>query len=175
MDAPSTCITMPPPRKVIKHDLFAADLAAPSIDRLADMPRWKKPPQRHVTNKRMFQHYAFANVSDFSPKAPPVRRQKFQPELIDRTKFLVCKVRPYPEWPLICIKENLPAFETEKDAKKWHDKSMSSPYKMFTCRFCGKVHAVCPPNDITGQSSGKNLRKQQFLRKYNAEHEGDDE
>ncbi len=107
------------------------------------------------------RHYALAKSS-----APPRRRIRppFAPSLIDATKFYVDRVRPYPEWPLICKEANRGAFDSEKDLRAYlakHCPAMSI-YKTWECKSCLKFHAECYPLEVSGQSSGKSTRKDDF-------------
>lgn len=48
----------------------------------------------------------------------------------------------FPGWPLVCVRENLLAFEDAASALKWHAQhcpriSMAEPRE---CRACGKYH-----------------------------------
>ncbi len=109
-------------------------------------------------------HVALASCHRYPP--PPRRiRPPFAPWKINSKLFIVCRIRPFPEWPLICRQENRMAFDDEKSAKAWSAKHapMCSIWNIWTCDFCTKVHFVPYPLEITGTSGGKDIRKQNFL------------
>lgn len=115
-------------------------------------------------------HYAFARCSSI-----PVRKRKrpaFEPYKIDARKFLIDRVRPFPEWPIVCRVTGQLAFNTEKEAKQWDSRcgGMSGIYSLWLCDSCLKWHYIAYPIEITGNSSGKNIRKQYFLSKQNDSH-----
>jgi hypothetical protein len=82
-------------------------------------------------------------------------------EEVDLSKFEYSSVRPPP--PLICLKENRPAFESEAKALLFLEEiGMGSNLKeLWTCNFCSLVHHKCNPIEASGSSSGKNTRKEQ--------------
>lgn len=107
------------------------------------------------------RHAIFANAGKTPPRPRRVR-QLFMPELIDRNLFLVDPVRPYPEWPLICLTTGMMAFGDEARIKSWF--ALSAIYEKKVCDSCGMIHVECYPREMTGTSSGKGLRKDYFLR-----------
>lgn len=70
---------------------------------------------------------------------------------------------PKPRWlgaPKICLKENLPAFETWKKADAFHEaNSPGSRYvRQWQCSFCDCWHYLAKPRPPSGDSSGSSRR-----------------
>lgn len=68
------------------------------------------------------------------------------------------KVDP-PRWPggpEICTLENLPRFETWKEAEAFHEKNAPGAriIRKGVCKFCGGWHYVAKPRPPSGDSSG---------------------
>lgn len=64
------------------------------------------------------------------------------------------------------------AFDDEKAIKTWMTVHAPSAgiYKQWKCKVCDKFHFIAYPQEISGNSSGKNTRKMNFL-----EQRGEDE
>jgi hypothetical protein len=124
------------------------------------------------------RHFAFERCR-LSPPSRPRVRLAFQPFKINPRLFMVDKIRPYPEWPLICKATNFMAFASEKDAKNFSEKTspQGSIFKMWLCEHCKMTHFEPYPLEVSGQSSGKALRKNAFatMRKAAEVEEVDDE
>ncbi len=140
----------------IQPDMFASK-AEPTILKELSGEVVRPPPRSLLADRAKVKedskvvHYAFANVH----KYPPARRRvrpAFQPWKIDARKFIVDKIRPHPEWPLICRVANLPAFLTEKAAKACNEHMHMPMVKLWECRHCGQWHYwSSTPTDSNGQ------------------------
>lgn len=98
----------------------------------------KQKPKSEFINGR---HFAFAHPRKGSPSRPRVR-PLFQPFKIDARKFIIDRIRPYPEWPLICIVANLPAFTDDKELNAYIEKFTPGCVVLikWDCIHCRKKH-----------------------------------
>lgn len=150
-------------------DLLLDDISArTSMDERAKSRRSSRKHDAAAEDYVNGVHYAFANIKKVFPPPRQRHRPKFQPFRINTALFLVCRVRPFPEWPLICKRDSYLAFDDESAAKKWLAKhGEPSIFRIWTCDFCAKVHVICYPHEITGNSSGKSFRKDSMKESYN--------
>jgi hypothetical protein len=126
------------------------DRSKPSWER-SDPPRRSKSPSKPsdapnpdlASQKPIYTHYALLGLNK---SQPPRRLKAFTP------------------WPPRCKETSWLCFETEKDAKKWLEPTNGTAYKIWLCEYCNKFHVEPNPHEVTGTSSGKNLRKWEFLR-----------
>lgn len=60
------------------------------------------------------------------------------------------------------------AFEDEKACKRFLASICmdGNVYKMWTCEHCQLVHHLCYPKEITGATSGKDVRKVSFYERF---------
>jgi len=82
----------------------------------------------------------------------------------DASDFDASRFEParWPGGPIICLKENLPAFTSKEAALDYHrGPNKTNPQyevrlikKIGKCGFCGWWHMVIKPRDPAGSSSG---------------------
>jgi hypothetical protein len=116
-------------------------------------------PRRSILQKKT-PHNAIVGVPEPIVRNPGPRIARMA---VDTRRFECSKVRPPP--PLICLKENLPAFSTKEELFKWLKdfNADSRVYKSWQCNFCKYWHAECYPIEASGGTVGKHWRKNDFL------------
>lgn len=106
-------------------------------------PKPALEPQKDASKeakKPLFTHFALVSASTCPPRK-----------------------KPFKPWPKHCPQTFWLMHENEKDARGWITKTNGSVYKAWLCRFCKKWHAEPYPQEITGTTSGKSVRKWNFL------------
>lgn len=149
---------LPPSRaSLVKKPVVA------EIDKPSPGPAFERVGDRWV-------HFVFARVHLY----PPARRRvvRFEPEKIDTTRFLVSRTLPYPTWPLICKATCCMAFENEKHMHAYLSKHAPgySIFKTWSCGRCRMLHCETFPHEVSGTTSGKSTRKDNFLEQRGIEH-----
>ncbi len=137
---------------------------APTVSSQPPPRKRNLPPLRRAIPSTHPRHFALSRVRPI-PARPRVRTPRdlqrvALPYLTDD------RIRPYPEWPLRCIKENMLAFESEADGYSYFKKSPgASFYRVWACAFCRRWHFEAYPQEVSGSSSGKGHRKEYFLNR----------
>ena len=75
------------------------------------------------------------------PKPPPFRQRKRAPgQKVDTSRFIQCRIRPHPEWPLVCRFTNHLAFPSKKEAAEWEKKNALKDRDLEWCGKCRMWH-----------------------------------
>jgi hypothetical protein len=109
----------------------------------APLPRTALFPPLPKLSKARFTHFAFARIHLY-PLPPP---------------------RKASPMPPACFKTLLPSFPSPGELKKWLASFCTDSHidKIWQCIFCGQYHHESYPLDLTGQTSGKSLRRDYWI------------
>lgn len=140
----------------------------PRVKRLGPDEDVNKPPGPDfvwLPERGKWVHYTLAKAS----RVPLRKRERpeFRPDLIDESKFVVDKIRPFPEWPPICRETGLMAFDDKRAANAWLDRTGGKAWRLWDCESCEKVHFE--PYPVDDSTSGKTPRIWDFLRRRGEE------
>lgn len=107
--------------------------------------------------KAGYLHYAFVFCKKTAPQRKRIRHRS-EPWKVDTRFFIRTNIMPFPEW------------DTIADAQAWIGKlNGGGIFKTWTCAKCSKIHVLCYPLELTGGSSGKNVRKVGFFKTHDPE------
>jgi hypothetical protein len=104
----------------------------------------------------------------------PTEAPRAAPQRPTKRHYALARLHLYPALPTLiqirkfaprCWKTNHGMYQDVKAIKEWLASFNldANIHKTWLCNFCGMWHYECYPSDLTGQTSGKALRKSYWM------------